>query len=92
MANKNEFKEESLEIKANVIKKIRLGFNEEAFLLILGYQENINTDEEKLQEFAAQIKPASILKLIEGLFDCGRAYQNKYGIDIGFGDAKEELT
>jgi hypothetical protein len=79
----------TLEVIPNRINQISVGYNKDEFLMVLDYNDK-NNDETIRKNFTAILPLNSIQKIIEGLFDCGKAYQKQYGIDIGFGDVKEE--
>lgn len=80
---------EILDIMPNKITRMGVGYNDNEFLLIMEYNNEIG-EEMKNETFAATFPPMYMQELIEALFECGKKYQNEFNKDIGFGDVEEE--
>lgn len=66
-------------IDISEIKDLSLGFNEECFVMA------VNKKEEDSYEGVYMIPADKLSEIISLLFDAGVTYQEKTGIDIGFG-------
>lgn len=90
MTTKEEKSEEILlDVRPNLITQVTFGYNDEEVLMILEYENKID-DKAIKEKFAATFPPGALQGMIEGLFDCGKAYQQEHGKDIGFGNVKGE--
>ena len=83
----NELKLEELSISPSKLKNIKLGFNEDAFLLMF----NCDKEHDDIAEYAVSIPTKELKKIIFNLYQIGNHYEEQYGNKIGFSSEKEEV-
>lgn len=88
-AKKQSEREIKLDKKPQTLKKLGLEFSDDEFILVFEYDELINTKTVEKQ-LALTVSPDGLKRLIMGLFEGGKMYQEQLNKDIGFGGTEEE--
>ena len=82
---KTKFEEGMIDVQPVKASRIGVGFNEEDFVIIIGYDD----ENGEKREFVTSMNPKGLQGLISGLFDAGKEFQKSYNKDIGFSSEEE---